>query len=302
MNSKDSSDSNSADNKQPEKPATPRSKKPRATGTSQVKPGGKKHAATGDKPAKKKRVGENESAKSGTSANDKQSSSGARSQTASGEDPLGSLLGGLADLTSTALQVAAKTGAQAGKMFDSLVEGADKAPERLKAMAVAGESLRDMRKVAGLTLADISSALDIKDKSFMEAVENGRETLTLEMIMRLASLYARNDPIPFFMRYLRTYKPGMWKIMESWGLDTLSLTVERERQFLNLYRRRDIARQLSEESFEKVLEFTGQAFDMSVELLAAEEKAEEEKMRDEEELFDETIKGDEQDEDAGKNE
>jgi transcriptional regulator with XRE-family HTH domain len=169
-------------------------------------------------------------------------------------------------------------------------------------MATAGESLRDMREVAGLTLADISSALDIKDKSFMEAVEGGRETLTLEMIMRLASLYARNDPIPFFMRYLRTYKPGMWKIMESWGMGTLSLTVERERQFLNIYRRRDIARKLSEENFEKVLEFTGQAFDMSVGLLVAEEKAEEEKMRDEEELFDETIRSDEQGEDTRKDE
>ena len=67
-------------------------------------------------------------------------------------------------------------------------------------MAMAGDSLRDVRQVAGLTASDIARALDLRDKSVWEAVEDGREVLSMELILRLASLLARNDPLPFVLR------------------------------------------------------------------------------------------------------
>ena len=46
---------------------------------------------------------------------------------------------------------------------------------RGRMMAVAGESLKDMREVAGMTVIEISDALNLRDKSIWEAVEDGRE-------------------------------------------------------------------------------------------------------------------------------
>jgi transcriptional regulator with XRE-family HTH domain len=135
-------------------------------------------------------------------------------------------------------------------------------------MASAGESLRDLREVAGLTLSEIAEALKLKDKSFLEAVEDGKEVLSLEMIMRLASLYARNDPIPFVVNHIRTYRPKLWETLEEWGLDGYPVKMERERKFINIYKRRDAARELSSEGFEKVLGFTQQAFEMALHFVA----------------------------------
>lgn len=189
------------------------------------------------------------------------------------EQQLGSFLDGITDLTSNALKFASTARERAEKareQFTALGKEPVRtpAPEQLRRMADAGESLRDLREVAGMTLADITSALNLKDKSFMEAVEDGREALSLEMIMRLASLYARNDPIPFVVQYVRTYRPKLWEVLEDWGLDGLPIKIERERRFINIYKRRDAARQLSAEGFDKVLAFTQQAFDMSLHFVA----------------------------------
>ena len=147
---------------------------------------------------------------------------------------------------------------------------------QLRQMADAGDSLRDLREVAGLTLADITAALKVKDKGFLEAVEDGKEALSIEMIMRLASLYARNDPIPFVVKYIRTYKPRLWEVLEGWGLDGLPLKIERERRFINIYKRRDAARQLSSEGYEKVLAFTQEAFELALHFIAELEDVENE--------------------------
>lgn len=135
-------------------------------------------------------------------------------------------------------------------------------------MAEAGESLQDLREVAGLTLADLAKALNVKDKSFLEAVEDGKEALSMEMIMRLASLFARNDPIPFVVKYVRTYRPKLWAMLEEWGIDGIPIRIERERRFMNIYKRRDAARQLSSEGFDKVVAFTQQAFELSLHFIA----------------------------------
>ena len=49
----------------------------------------------------------------------------------------------------------------------------------------------------------------------METVEEGKAGLPFEILLRLASFYARNDPIPFVMKYARTYSPGIWDVMET---------------------------------------------------------------------------------------
>jgi transcriptional regulator with XRE-family HTH domain len=137
-------------------------------------------------------------------------------------------------------------------------------PERLRAMAAAGESLRDIRQVAGLTAAEISEALNLRDKSVWEAVESGREVLSFERILRLASLLARNDPLPFVLQYTRTYAPAVWKILHQLKIDTLPLQLEREHAFVNIYRGNDAARKLSDSEFEHILAFTRQAFDLAM--------------------------------------
>lgn len=144
-------------------------------------------------------------------------------------------------------------------------------PERLEMMRETGAYLRDMREVAGLTLMELSESLDLEDKSLLEAVENGTATLSFELILRIAALVARHDPVPFVMRMTRTYNPAVWRILHDWGIGRVTLQYERERQFINVLRRHDAARRLSDEGFNKVLDFTRAAFEMALFYAAAEE-------------------------------
>ena len=177
------------------------------------------------------------------------------------ESPLGTLFDSLTDLTTdlttSALKLASRTRETAARAMA-------RSPEQLRMMAAAGESLRDMREVAGLTVLEISDALNLRDKSMWEAVEDGREALSFELILRLASLVARNDPLPFVLKYTRTYHPRLWEILHELKIDQLPIQFERERNFINIYRRHDTARRLSEEGFERVLKFTQHAFDMAI--------------------------------------
>ncbi|MFN2162304.1 MAG: multiprotein-bridging factor 1 family protein [Candidatus Promineifilaceae bacterium] len=144
-------------------------------------------------------------------------------------------------------------------------------PERLELMAETGRYLRDMREVAGLTLMELSEALDLEDKTLLEAVENGTATLSFELILRLAALVARHDPLPFVMRMTRTYNPGVWRILEDWGVGRMTLQFEREREFVNILRPHDGARKLSDDGFAKVLEVTKSAFELALFYALAEE-------------------------------
>jgi DNA-binding XRE family transcriptional regulator len=60
-------------------------------------------------------------------------------------------------------------------------------------------SIRAMRETAGLTIAEVGAAIDLKDPSLIEALENGRIALSFELILRLAAVFGRNDPIGFIM-------------------------------------------------------------------------------------------------------
>ncbi|HMV71137.1 MAG TPA: helix-turn-helix transcriptional regulator [Pseudomonadales bacterium] len=217
-----------------------------------------------------------------------------------GESALGSLLGSLgslgslggltSDLTSTAWRLASRTRISAARVIA-------RTPEQLRVMAKAGESLRDIRKVAGMTALEISEALNLRDRNAWEAIESGREVISFELILRLASLVARNDPLPFVLKYTRTYHPRLWKILHELKIDRLPLQFERERNFINIYRRHDAARTLSDADFEHVLQFTRQAFDLAMQfVLRADEPASKESPDSGDEISDdsEPIEDDEQ--------
>ena len=144
-------------------------------------------------------------------------------------------------------------------------------PEQAEAMRHAGEYVRDLRLVAGLTLDDLNAALDLKDHSLLAAVEKGTAALSFDLILRLAAVLARRDPVPVVLQLARVYRPDLWRILEDWGVGRLSLQFERERQFVNIYRRHDQARDLSDAGFAEVLAFTQQAFEMALRLVAAQE-------------------------------
>lgn len=142
-----------------------------------------------------------------------------------------------------------------------------KEPTRRAAMEKAGAVLRDARMTAGMTANDVAAALDFTDTNVLDLAESGRIALPFEVILRLAALLARNDPIPFVMNLTRVYNPGLWKIIEQLGIGRVALQVGREREFINIYRSRDSARALSDDEFKLVAQFTDAAFAMALDLV-----------------------------------
>jgi transcriptional regulator with XRE-family HTH domain len=173
----------------------------------------------------------------------------------------------LLNMTSTAVKLVSK-GAMVSEMVGKAVLNS---PEQVKMISDAGAYLRDLREVAGLTRKDVSRTIQLADESFLAAVENGAATLSFELILRMAALLARHDPIPFIIKLTRTYNPEVWEILEKWGMGRLPLQLERERQFINIYRGHDRARKLSDEDFQRVLAFTRSAFEMALDFTAPED-------------------------------
>ncbi len=173
----------------------------------------------------------------------------------------------LLNMTSTAMKLVSK-GAMVSEMVGKAVLNS---PEQVKLIEEAGAYLRDLREVAGLTRKDVSRTIQLADASFLAAVENGAATLSFELILRLAALLARHDPIPFIIKLTRTYNPEVWEVLEKWGMGRLPVQLERERQFINIYRGHDRARTLSDEDFHRVLAFTRSAFEMALDFTAHED-------------------------------
>jgi transcriptional regulator with XRE-family HTH domain len=144
-------------------------------------------------------------------------------------------------------------------------------PEAARMRREAGRTVRELRELTGLTLDELAEALDLRDQSLLEAVENGTATLSFELILRLSALLARNDPVPFVAKLARSYNPALWKALEDWGLGRIPLQLERERRFLNVFRGHDAARRLSDAGFERVLRFTQTAFELALGFIAEEE-------------------------------
>ena len=96
-------------------------------------------------------------------------------------------------------------------------------PGQRSALGRAGALVRSMREAAGLSLKELGKAIDLKDPSMLEAVEGGTAALPFEIILRLAAVLARNDPIPFVMKLTRTNNPALWKVLEDLGVGRLVL-------------------------------------------------------------------------------
>ena len=86
-------------------------------------------------------------------------------------------------------------------------------PERLEAMAEAGHFLRDARETAGMSIKDLAESLGLSDKSVLEDIESGATIMPLELMLRSASLLSRHDPIPFLIKFMRTYNPALEKTL-----------------------------------------------------------------------------------------
>lgn len=127
-----------------------------------------------------------------------------------------------------------------------------------------GAALRRMRKAAGLTITEVGAAINLKDPSLIEAWENGRMAVPFELILRLAAVLGRNDPIGFVMKFTRSSNPDLWRSLEALGVGKLLIQSAREREFANIYRGDDEARSLSDEDFAEVLTFTRAAFEMAM--------------------------------------
>ena len=146
-------------------------------------------------------------------------------------------------------------------------------PERLEAMADAGRFLRDARETAGLSLKDLTESLGISDDEVLENVESGETILPLEIMLRCASLLARNDPIPFLIKFMRTYNPSLGQTLEQWGILALPKNYERERRFVNLYRQHDVLRNFSDEEYARFNEYMENSVALVLDVMSKEKQA-----------------------------
>lgn len=130
--------------------------------------------------------------------------------------------------------------------------------------AKTGAALKRMRKAAGLTITEVGAAINLRDPSLIEAWENGRIAVPFELVLRLAAVLGRNDPIGFVMKFTRASNPDLWRSLENLGVGKLLIQSAREREFANIYRGDDEARKLSDAEFAAVLTFTRAAFEMAM--------------------------------------
>lgn len=130
--------------------------------------------------------------------------------------------------------------------------------------AKTGAALRRMRQAAGLTITEVGTAINLRDPSLIEAWEKGRIAVPFELILRLAAVLGRNDPVGFVMKFTRSSNPDLWRSLEGLGVGKLLIQSAREREFANIYRGDDEARKLTDKEFAAVLSFTRAAFEMAM--------------------------------------
>ena len=146
-------------------------------------------------------------------------------------------------------------------------------PERLEAMAEAGHFLKDARETAGMSIVDLSESLGLADNSMLEDIESGQTIMPLEVMLRSASLLARHDPIPFLIKFMRTYNPALEQTLEQWGILALPKQYERERRFVNLYRQHDVLRGLSDDEYERFIHYMQSSISLVLDVMQSEKKA-----------------------------
>ena len=146
-------------------------------------------------------------------------------------------------------------------------------PERLQAMADAGHFLRDARETAGLSLRELTEALGLKDDDLLRDIESGDRVMPLELAFRAASLIARHDPIPFLVKFMRTYNPSLGDTLQQWGVMALPLQFERERRWINLYRKHDTLRNFSDDEYDRLIEYVDSATQLVLDVMVKEKEA-----------------------------
>ena len=157
------------------------------------------------------------------------------------------------------------------KIKDRTADALLKSPEKLELMGKTGKVLKDMRETAGFSLEELSSVVKIDNPGILRSIEEGHAALPVDLMLRLASFYSRNDPLPFIIRFSRTYHPGLSKLLEKTGVDRMFIKAEREVKFINIYRNKDDARKLSDEGFDQVMDFTQKAFEMALHFVSEQE-------------------------------
>ena len=152
----------------------------------------------------------------------------------------------------------------AGELSLNLAQARAKTTREQQSLQKAGSMLRRAREEAGLTMQELSDAVAIADPRALERAEVGKAALPMEVVLRLASVLGRRDPVPFAMKLARSYNPQLWKALDALGIGNLVALAGRERELANLYRGNDDARRLSDADFADVLAFVKNGFDMAV--------------------------------------
>jgi transcriptional regulator with XRE-family HTH domain len=146
-------------------------------------------------------------------------------------------------------------------------------PERLEAMADAGRFLRDARETAGMSLKELAEKLGLSDRGILEDIESGETIMPLELMLRSAALLARHDPIPFLIKFMRTYNPALEKALEQWGVMALPRQYERERRFVNLVRRHDVLRRMSDSEYDRFIDYMESSANLVLDVMRKEKAA-----------------------------
>jgi transcriptional regulator with XRE-family HTH domain len=146
-------------------------------------------------------------------------------------------------------------------------------PERLEAMADAGRFLRDARETAGMSLKELAEKLGLSDRGILEDIESGETIMPLELMLRSAALLARHDPIPFLIKFMRTYNPALEKALEQWGVMALPRQYERERRFVNLVRQHDALRRMSDAEFDRFMDYMASSSNLVLDVMRKEKAA-----------------------------
>lgn len=184
------------------------------------------------------------------------------------ERRLGERAGQLTQLPRDVLSLVKRYAGMAVRVTDSAAYSAEQfarlSGSERRLLKETGELIGEFRKLAGFTYEELATALDLEDQSLLKALEAGTATLSFEFILRLASVLARHDPIPFALQLIRAYQPGIWQFLERWGVGLWPVQYERERRFINIYRQNDEARQLDDAQFKAALALTQRAFDVGV--------------------------------------
>jgi transcriptional regulator with XRE-family HTH domain len=146
----------------------------------------------------------------------------------------------------------------------NLAKAGLKRPGQRATIEKAGALLHDLRQTAGLSVQELGSAIGLNDASALELIERGKVAMPFELILRAAAVLGRNDPLTFVMQLTRAYNPALWKTLEDLGVGRLLVQGGREREFANIYRAHDAARELSDEQFARAVAFMNAAFELAL--------------------------------------